>query len=599
MDTKFKFFLLIFIFSRTFLFSQQQFKFEKGLFFSEVKKKSLSFESNSSFNKISDFFFHKKWDSIIIYSPKELNKSNQNNVVKDYIHFFRAFSFKQKKILGEAKKEFNSIDPKFHFYYAVKMFLGEIALEQSKFQEAIPYFKELVQLPEEYYVHIKKSTILYNLGLCYLHTNQFSKSEPHLIKSVKLYKENRDTLELIGSYGSLASLYYEQYKDSLAITYFEKAYFLSKKIKTIEEKKILNPILLNLNKKKFDLKKDAAKNMAVVEENKKNYQRALIFRKEMEQWIDSLNDQNRIYEVAKKEKEFAVAAKQKEVTLLETENKLKEAQRNSFIYVAGVLLILLLTSIYFYREKVIRNKIIATQKENLDTLNATKDKLFSIVSHDLRSSVNALKNSNTTLLDNLALKNIDALDSLLKKNSTIVNGAYGLLDNLLNWALLQTNGGYFHIESLHLFVIAKHVAYNYKPFILQKEIIFENLISKKDIVFADQESLKIILRNLLDNAIKFSNSNDHIKIYSQNISEEYCDLIIEDTGLGMTESTRLELLKDTTLLHKKEHENVIGTGLGLQLCKSMIKKNNGKFNIESELGKGTKMIVSLPKIFPR
>lgn len=103
------------------------------------------------------------------------------------------------------------------------------------------------------------------------------------------------------------------------------------------------------------------------------------------------------------------------------------------------------------------------------------------------------------------------------------------------------------------------------------------------------------MRNLLDNAIKFSEPQGVIKLYTQSADEKYCDLIVEDSGIGMNEITRLQLLKDSVLLSKKENENIIGTGLGLQLCKSMIKKNEGKFDIESELGKGTKMIVSLPK----
>ena len=122
----------------------------------------------------------------------------------------------------------------------------------------------------------------------------------------------------------------------------------------------------------------------------------------------------------------------------------------------------------------------------------------------------------------------------------------------------------------------------------------ENKVAKKYRVDADQESLKIILRNLLDNAIKFTNEKGHIHLYATT-TDNYCNLIIEDSGLGMSENTRLELLKDTTLLSKKENEEIIGTGLGMQLVKQMIAKNNGTFNIESELGKGTKMIVSLPK----
>ena len=334
--------------------------------------------------------------------------------------------------------------------------------------------------------------------------------------------------------------------------------------------------------------------MAVVEENRKDFKKALVYRKEYETWKDSLNDQNKIYEVAKLEKEFAVKEKQKEVELLEAENKAKVNERNGLLYSALTLLILLGVTFYFYNEKKKANNIIVAQKEGLDELNATKDKLFSIVSHDLRSSVNALKTSNTKLLDNLEAKNLDALDTQLQNNSAIVNGAYNLLDNLLHWALLQTKQTYFEITSIRLFFIVEQTVYNYKPLMLEKHLEFKNVVFKTDQVSADQESLKIILRNLIDNAIKFSKPYGIIKIYTQSLNDNYCDLIIEDSGIGMTEETKSELLKDSILLSKKENENIIGTGLGLQLCKAMIKKNKGKFTIESELGKGTKMIVSLP-----
>jgi signal transduction histidine kinase len=255
-------------------------------------------------------------------------------------------------------------------------------------------------------------------------------------------------------------------------------------------------------------------------------------------------------------------------------------------------------SVYLYREKVKRNKIINQQKESLDELNAAKDKLFSIVSHDLRSSVNAIKTSNKKLINTLETKNLAEVNSLLQNNSSIVNGAYNLLDNLLNWALLQTKQSYFEITKLRLFRIVEHVVYNYKAILADKEISFENTIPKDDIIYVDKESLKIILRNLIDNAIKVSNPKDKISMYTNNNDSNFCQLIVEDTGVGMDDTTLQELLKDTSLLAKKQHEDIIGTGLGMQLCKSMIKKNNGTFSIQSELGKGTKMMISLPKTLP-
>jgi signal transduction histidine kinase len=569
------FFILIFIFLG--LTTRGQEKPKLSQLNLEMIKKANANKSNVYFYKSANFFVEKNWDSTLVYSMKYLNSANQSKDLKALSHFFRGESFLRKNIFQQAEKEFRIISQDFEYYNLVKVRLGRIALEHNQFQKAITIYSELKKLSDKDYVFFTKNEINYNLSLSYLHTGEFDKAKPYLDENIVTSVREKDTLSLITDYGNMAVFYYEQYKDDLAITYFEKAYELSK------------------NTEDLDKKTYTAHNMAVVEENRKNFEKALLYRKEYEKWKDSLNDQNKIYDVAALEKQFAVKQKQKEVDLLQANNKAKEIERNGLLYSAIVLLALLLTAVYFYREKIKTNKIIVAQKERLDELNATKDKLFSIVSHDLRSSVNALKTSNSKLLYNLEAKNLDALDDLLHTNSAIVNGAYSLLDNLLHWALLQTNQSYFEITPIRLFFIVEQTAHNYKPLMLEKNIAFENGILKKDLVLVDQESLKIILRNLLDNAIKFSNTNGNIKIYSQNRDDAYLDLIVEDSGFGMSEALRLELLKETILLSKKENENVIGTGLGLQLCKSMIKKNNGKFSIESELGKGTKMIVSLPK----
>ncbi|MDR7208887.1 ATP-binding protein [Flavobacterium piscis] len=522
------------------------------------------------------FFFENNWDSTLVYSAKQLSK-NRTIELSDYCHYFRAISFTNKKLLHQAKKEFNKISKNFRFYYKVKFSLGEIALSQREFKNALQYFREIEDLPNNIIYIYKKSTVIHNIGLCYLHLNKFDKAEEYLFKSKRIQESEKDTMLLIGSYMDIATLYYEQYKDNQAIPYFEKAYYLSKKVKPVE------------------LKQTAAINMSVVEENRKNYQAALVYRKEYEAWKDSLNDQNKVWAIADLEKKFAVKQKQKEVNVLAAENKAKIAERNGFLISSVLLLIMFGAGVYFYRQKIKNNRIILAQKNQLDELNATKDKLFSIVSHDLRSSVNALKVSNSKLLDNLESKNYTELDVLLHKNSSIASGAYNLLDNLLNWALLQTQQAYFYQESLHLASIVQHVEYNYKPLMLNKNINFKNDVAVADYVFADLDSLKIVIRNLLDNAIKFSQENGTISIYTRPSSEDFCYLVIEDTGLGMNASTREELLKDTILLSRKKNDDAIGTGLGLQLCKSMIHKNGGKLDIESEENVGTKIIIALPK----
>ncbi len=567
--------ILIFLLFNLFLFSQET--SDKLLFNSVIKKKATEYKSFPFFYKAASYFIEEAWDSTLVYTAKQLNSHQKKKDLKDFTNYLRGHSFKQKLLFKEAQKEFKLISLEFEFYNLVKFRLGQLSLELNHFKEAIVYYQELAQLPEDHFKYFNKSLVYHHLGLCYLHLKEFDKAEPFLIENVRLIEQKKDTLELIAGYGNLANLYYEQYKDDLAIPYFEKAYALSKSTKS------------------FKKRSNTSLNMSVVEENRKDFSKALTYRKEYEQWQDSINNQNRIYEVAKIEKEFAVKQKQQEVNLLAAENKAKVKERNGLLYSALTLLILLGVTFYFYKEKTKTNKIVLEQKERLNELNATKDKLFSIVSHDLRSSVNALKTSNNKLLENLESKSLDTLKETLKNNSNIVGSAYSLLDNLLHWALLQTKQSYFQIEQTRLFFIVEQVAENYKSLMEDKGIAFKNSVQKTDKVFTDQESLKIILRNLIDNAIKFSKAKDHIHVYTQNKDSEYCNLIIEDSGLGISKTKLAELLMDETPLSKKEHENTIGTGLGLQLCKTYIEKNKGIFSIESTLKKGTKMIVSLPK----
>ncbi|TPG39466.1 histidine kinase [Flavobacterium pectinovorum] len=506
---------------------------------------------------------------------KQLN-SKSDLETKDYCHYFRGYSLKKKELYKQAIVEFSLVNKSFQYYYLVDNNIGHLFLLKKEIKKAIVYFlkaeNEILNRKDENEI----ADLYTNIGICYLHLNQFAKAESYFKKDL-LLNSKRATKNVIRSNINLAGLYYQQYKDSQAIYYFRKAYTLSKSIND------------------FNLKQTTAFNMAVVEENRGDFKKSLKYRKESEQWQDSLNNQNKIWAVADFEKKFAVAQKQKQIKVLEVQNKLKNAERNAFFFAAIGLLLILTAGVYVYAQKVKNAKIILLQKNKLDELNATKDQLFSIVSHDLRSSVNALKTSNAKLSATLETKNYDELHQLIIQNSSIANGAYSLLDNLLHWAMLQTKQLYFHKESVHLYSIVQQIEYNYKPLLLDKTLTFENSVSKNIFIFVDLDSLKIVLRNLLDNAIKFSNENGKISFYTEDTNTDFCKLIIEDSGIGMKENTIKELLSEGELLAKKDNSEIIGTGLGLQLCKQMIKKNSGTLAIESELNKGTKMILAFPK----
>ncbi|WP_366187006.1 ATP-binding protein [Flavobacterium ovatum] len=531
-----------------------------------------TYPKEKDFIKSHSFFTKKEWDSTLYYTARHLAQS-KNIELNTYSHFMRGTAFYQKKIFKQAQSEFLAISSHFLFASVVQYKIGTSLIQQEKYKEAIPVFLAIQKDSTNLYYPYLGKELLNNLSVCYLLLKQLDKAEGYLLKYKELVEKSKDTLKLILLYNNLGTMYYEQYKDKQAIPYFIKSYHLAQKTKDLS------------------FKKDAALNMAVVEENRNNLSKAIAYRKEYDQWKDSVNDQNKVWAVAQLEKKFAVKQKQKEVNLLTAENNTRLAERRGLLSSMTLMLLLLAGAAYFYRQKTKQNKIISEQKAILDDLNATKDKLFSIVSHDLRSSVNALKSSNSKLQKNLSTQDYSALNNQLETNSAIANGAYNLLDNLLNWALLQTQQSFFYQESAHLLSLVNQVAYNYEPIMKNKGIVFENKVSSSLFVFVDTDSFKIILRNLVDNAIKFTPENGTVKVYSQAFTEGFVTLVIEDSGTGMPEEKRQELLRPTVLLSKKGKEEGVGTGLGMQLCKSLIERNGGEFDIESEVNKGTKMIV--------
>ncbi|WP_343634182.1 tetratricopeptide repeat-containing sensor histidine kinase [Fluviicola sp.] len=521
------------------------------------------------------------WDSVLVNTQKLLQQVKDPKLL-DFVHYYRGEAFHKKRIFRYAMSEFDLIRKDFEFHTMVQFNKASIFLSQEKYNQALNLFKSIDTSNAKDIQTIRIDGLFHNMGVCYLHLGNYPESEKYLLTAARLIEERKDYVSLIYSYIDLGNLYYEQYLDDKAIIYFEKAYNFSQKYGS------------------FELKLNASHNMAVAEENRKRYDKALAYRKEYENWKDSLNDQNKIYEVAQIEKRLALEHEHQRVKLLETENKLKQARLNTYLFAALFLLAVIIFGTYFYRQSVLRSRVILRQKQELDLLNATKDQLFSIVSHDLRSSVHALSVSNSGLKDKVQKQDYAGLENQLEENSVIATNTYNMLDNLLNWALLQTEGGYFKPEEHRLSMLIDHVAFNFKGVLNQKGITFENTVPKSVKVFVDAESLKIVLRNFMDNSIKFSDSGSAITVslhapstlHTQTHADEVT-FIWKDTGKGMSEETRLKLLSDSPQLTKKDHEKTIGSGLGMNLCRAMLAKNNGKFDIWSRQNEGTSMIVTL------
>lgn len=229
----------------------------------------------------------------------------------------------------------------------------------------------------------------------------------------------------------------------------------------------------------------------------------------------------------------------------------------------------------------------------LKNLNATKDKLFSIIAHDLRSPFNHILNFSELLLDEADSIETNQLEHYSKIINTSAKNTLVLLDNLLNWAKSQTGQLRFEAENHYFKNIIKEIIEHSSDSAINKNISLNYFNEEDIVVFADSQMLKTILRNLISNAIKFTNKNGTINIYAV-YKDKITEIAVSDNGVGMNEETQNKLFNMDTNETSPGTAEEKGSGLGLVLCKEFVEKHGGKIWTESDLGKGSVFKFTLP-----
>ncbi len=247
-------------------------------------------------------------------------------------------------------------------------------------------------------------------------------------------------------------------------------------------------------------------------------------------------------------------------------------------------------------EKLIAAKEKAEKNEvELRELNAIKDKLFSIIAHDLRSPFNHILSFSELLIENVKDLEITETEKYLGIINSSANHTLILLDNLLNWAKSQTGKIYFNPEKLFFSNVILEIIELKKSIANSKKISLNYFSSDEIEVYADENMLKTILRNLISNAIKFTNSGGKIDIYAITITEpKQVEITISDNGIGMSEDIKDKVFSIGAQISQTGTANEKGSGLGLILCKEFIEKHGGKIWVESKLGKGSDFKFTLP-----
>ncbi len=231
--------------------------------------------------------------------------------------------------------------------------------------------------------------------------------------------------------------------------------------------------------------------------------------------------------------------------------------------------------------------------QQLSILNATKDKFFSIIAHDLRNPFNIVSGFSEILLnkfDQYPPEKVHKLLSMIYMSSK--NGS-NLLENLLQWSRSQTGSISYMPSNHNLYAISKETLGFLNNDAELKNISIKHLIDPETYIFADENMVKTILRNLISNAIKFTRENGIIELKSDS-NEDHVKVSIADNGIGISKDNIEKLFRIDSTFTIKGTANEIGTGLGLIICKEFVEKQKGKIWVESEPGKGSEFSFTLP-----
>jgi signal transduction histidine kinase len=438
------------------------------------------------------------------------------------------------------------------------------------------------------------------------------------------------------TYSRLGSIYLAKNDYAKALAYDDTAYRNSIKLKMNRLRAGMYLEYANINNKlkKYDVaigfaKKGVAlydsigvmaglsssyKAMILAYEAKNDLKNALYYEKKYNHTQDSLNTIDKVKSTQLIQNYFELNARlnhMAEVEKKNEENKSKIEFQHTIIniLVASLVVVIILLSVtyYYYKQKkLLSNKLqqqheelsaqkalIETQAANLEEVNNLKDKMMAVVGHDLRTPIANLHNI-LELFEGDYLTP-EEVHILMRDVSPIVKGTELTLSNLLDWAGSQIKGRAVTISRIDIFLLGAEMEQTFKHLLKQKHLRFTNTAKPGQLVLADENHIKIILRNLISNAIKFTGNEGQI-ILAANADGERLMISVEDTGMGMTVAEVEKLFSSDTHFSQFGTLGEKGTGLGLLLSQELIGLNRSKLVVRSVPGEGSKFYFSLPLV---
>lgn len=246
-------------------------------------------------------------------------------------------------------------------------------------------------------------------------------------------------------------------------------------------------------------------------------------------------------------------------------------------------------------DKKIAEEQLEQYASDLKELNATKDKFFKIIAHDLKNPFSGLLGASELLLNHIERYDIERIKKYVKIIFSSSKSGYAILENLLEWSRAQTGNLAFNPDEFNLHDMVTENLRNVQAYAFNKDIDLVSKVKRDLKITADKNMLNTILRNLLNNAVKFTGKGGNILV-SAIKENNHVTLAVKDSGVGMSEEEIGKLFRIDVKYSNIGTDNERGTGLGLILCKEFVERHGGRIWVESQTNKGSEFKLSIPLV---
>jgi len=576
-------------------------------------------------------------DSAMIYALKSLETSEKINDTKG-----RADAILH---IGRLKRDQNKVvEALNHMFDALKLYreisdnvqiansLNDISIiyaNSGDFKNSLTYFQQALEIFRQTGDEKGESYALNNIGIIHQEMNDRASAKDYFLQSLNIKIKNKDLYGISRGYTNLGTIAESNNTWEEAMHYYEKAdsiYVLTND-KQVQGQNYLAMARVKQNQGKFNEARKLAlqgfeiskeiydllvmlscsKFVAELDENAKNYKSSLFYQKIYNQTADSLNNKNHKATLEELKAKFNVEEKEREIALLKKDKELHEAMsRNSTLVTyalsGGIVLLLLISGLIYYAYRATKtardslatkNKEIEQQKNDLDKLNKEKDRFFSILSHDLRSPLNSLKGLSHLLVHHGDALTADESKDIKKKIDTSLDNLTDLINNILEWSMTTSQKKKWTFDKLNTTALIQKNISLYQQIAESKGVRLVHPFGDEVFGYADYQAIDTVIRNLLSNSIKFSHPNSDVTVKAA-INGNTVLISVQDHGIGIPADLQEKLFTINSSATQAGTKNEKGTGIGLLLCKELMKENNGDITVKSRPGEGSEFFVSFP-----